>query len=69
MALLRVLPVLVTALFCVTCGVTFDGPKIGHMIGRIVGLVLTDRDPMAAALLLAFSMTPRLGVGGAIGVR
>jgi hypothetical protein len=33
-----------------------DGAKIGHMIGRIIRLVFTDGDAVAAALLLAFSM-------------
>ena len=35
MALLRVLPVLVTAWFCVTCVPRADGAKIRDMIGRI----------------------------------
>src|SRR5882757_5327380 len=47
-----------------------DGPKIGHMIGRIVGLVLTDRDPMAGGFALGLQHALRgSAFGGAIGVR
>ena len=44
MALVRVLPVLVTAWFCVTCGVMPMARRLADMIGGIVRLVLTGRD-------------------------
>src|SRR5712664_2968674 len=47
MALLRFLPVLVTAWFCVHMRRHADGAKIGDMIGGIVRLVLTGRDAAA----------------------
>jgi hypothetical protein len=47
-----------------------DGAKIGHMIGRVVRLVLTDRDAVAGSF--AFGLQHDLrgpAFGGAIGVR
>lgn len=69
MALLRFLPVLVTAWFCVTCGV-MPGAEIGDVIGRIVRLVLTGRDAAAcgfASRLQHGLLSPAFG--GAIGMR
>jgi len=70
MALLRVLPVLVTAWFCVTCGRHVDGAKIGDMIGGIVRLVLPGRDAAARGFASRLQHGLRSpAFGGAIGMR
>ena len=69
MALLRVLPVLVgLVLRHMRCRV--DGAKVGDMIGRIIGLVLTGGDAMAGSFASGLQHGLRgTTFGGAIGPR
>ena len=70
MALLRRLPVLVTAVVLRHMRRDVDGAQIGDMIGCVIGLVLADRDAAAGGLALGLEHGLRgAALGGAVGVR
>ena len=70
MALLRVLPVLVTGLVLRHMRRHADSAKIGDMIGGIVRLVLTGRDAAACGFASRLQRgVRRAAFGGTIGIR